>query len=200
MINEGMFNGMFGKIAPGMCRLSMSGGIAVKTSTGYKSYDVQKNRLTNCSNFVFPDMGEEFFFVIPTNKVAVGDIILVAGSPKCVKKVEKNEITVINYENGTVDTIIPERHIMMGSSYFYGKIVCPMFGDLGKGKNGMKQIMQYKMMTEMLGGKSASGNGMGAFMALSMMNGGGMEKMFSGIFDSDDEDEVDELVESEDEE
>ena len=33
-----VFNGMFGKIAPGMCRLSMSGGIAVKTTTGYKSY------------------------------------------------------------------------------------------------------------------------------------------------------------------
>ena len=33
-----MFNGMFGKVAPNMCRLSMSGGIAVKTSTGYKTY------------------------------------------------------------------------------------------------------------------------------------------------------------------
>lgn len=29
-------NGMFGKIAPGMCRLSMNGGIAVKTANGYK--------------------------------------------------------------------------------------------------------------------------------------------------------------------
>lgn len=25
-----MLNGMFGKVAPGMCRLSMNGGIAVK--------------------------------------------------------------------------------------------------------------------------------------------------------------------------
>ena len=33
-----MFNGMFGKIASGMCRLSMTGGIAVKTSNGYKTY------------------------------------------------------------------------------------------------------------------------------------------------------------------
>ena len=34
-----MFNGMFGKIAPGMCRLSMNGGIAVKTDNGYKTYN-----------------------------------------------------------------------------------------------------------------------------------------------------------------
>lgn len=41
-----VFNGMFGKIAPGMCRLSMNGGIAVKTSNGYKSYNVKNGRLT----------------------------------------------------------------------------------------------------------------------------------------------------------
>lgn len=38
-----MFNGMFGKVANGMCRLSMSGGIAVKTSNGYKTYDHIQN-------------------------------------------------------------------------------------------------------------------------------------------------------------
>ena len=32
MMNTNFMNGMFGKIAPGMCKLSMSGGIAVKTS------------------------------------------------------------------------------------------------------------------------------------------------------------------------
>lgn len=121
-----VFNGMFGKIAPGMCRLSMSGGIAVKTTTGYKSYNVKNGRLTNCDSFVF-DIGEEFFFVIPTNKVEVGDIILVSGKPKCVVKSDKDTITVINYEDSTVETILPERHVFMGNTYFYGKIVS-MFG------------------------------------------------------------------------
>ena len=52
-----MFNGMFGKVANGMCRLSMNGGIAVHTSDGsYKTYNLKTNRLTNCSNFVF-DLG-----------------------------------------------------------------------------------------------------------------------------------------------
>ena len=32
MVNT--LNGMFGKVAPGMCRLSMNGGIAVKTNNG----------------------------------------------------------------------------------------------------------------------------------------------------------------------
>ena len=73
-----MFNGMFGKVASGMCRLSMNGGIAVKTSGGYKTYDLKTNKLTNCSNFVF-NVGEEFFFVIPTNKVNPGDIIIASG-------------------------------------------------------------------------------------------------------------------------
>ena len=48
-----MLNGMFGKVAPGMCRLSMNGGIAVKTSNGYKSYNIKTGRLTNCDSFVF---------------------------------------------------------------------------------------------------------------------------------------------------
>lgn len=48
---------MFGKIQNDMCGLSMNGGIAVKTGL-----------LTNCLNFVF-NIGEEFFFLIPTNKV-----------------------------------------------------------------------------------------------------------------------------------
>ena len=52
MMNN-LLNGMFGKVGAGMCRLSMSGGIAVKTSNGYKSYNVKTGRLTNCDNFAF---------------------------------------------------------------------------------------------------------------------------------------------------
>ena len=112
MNTENFMGTMFGKIAPGMCRLSMSGGIAVKTESGYKSYDINTNRLTNCSNFVF-DIGEDFFFVIPTNKVRKGDIILVSGKPKCVIDADKDKITVINYEDSTVETLLPERHVFM---------------------------------------------------------------------------------------
>lgn len=189
-MNLNFMNGMFGKIAPGMCRLSMSGGIAVKTTNGYKSYNLKTGRLTNCTNFVF-DIGEEFFFVIPTNKVEVGDIILIAGKPKCVIEADKNKLTVINYEDSTIDTVLPERHVFMGNTYFYGKIVS-MFGNdfTGgmKGKKGMNKMMSYMIMSEMMKGSSGS-NSNSMLPMMMFMNGGNMGGMFDGMFDFDEDDE-----------
>lgn len=197
MMNN-MLNGMFGKVAPGMCRLSMNGGIAVKTSNGYKTYNMKTGRLTNCDSFVF-NIGEEFFFVIPTNKAEPGDILLVAGKPKCVIEAEKNKLTVINYEDSTVETILPERHVFMGNTYFYGKIVSMFGGDLIKGKKGTNKIMQYMMMSEMMKGNSGdSGNVMNTMLPLMMM-GGIMGSIFDGMFDFDDNEEDKEVEESEEE-
>ena len=191
-MNMNFMNGMFGKIAPGMCRLSMSGGIAVKTSNGYKSYNIKTGRLTNCDSFVF-DIGEEFFFVIPTNKVEIGDIILISGKPKCVIEAEKNKLTVINYEDSTIDTVLPERHVFMGNTYFYGKIVSMFGNDFMKGKKGMNKMMSYMMMSEMMKGNTGAANGTNSMLPMMMfMNGGNMGNMFEGIFDfseADDEEE-----------
>ena len=194
-MNTNFMNGMFGKIAPGMCRLSMSGGIAVKTSNGYKSYNVKTGRLTNCDSFVF-NVGEEFFFVIPTNKVEPGDIILISGKPKCVIEAQKNKITVINYEDSTIDTVLPERHVFMGNTYFYGKIVSMFGNDFMSGKKGMNKMMSYMMMSEMMKGgaatdvygrsTNASANSM---LPMMMLMNGGMGNMFEGMFDFDEADE-----------
>ena len=147
--------------------------------------------LTNCISFCF-NIGEEFFFVIPTNKVEKGDIILVNGKPKCVVDAEKNKITVINYEDSSVDTILPERHVFMGSTYFYGKIVSMFGSNPLKGKKGTNKIMQYMMMTEMVKGMNGtgdSGSGMNAMLPFMMMGGGnGFGDMFDGMFDFGDED------------
>lgn len=195
MMNN-MLNGMFGKVAPGMCRLSMNGDIAVKTSNGYKTYNMKTGRLTNCDSFVF-NIGEEFFFVIPTNKAEPGDILLVAGKPKCVIEAEKNKLTVINYEDSTVETILPERHVFMGNTYFYGKIVSMFGSDFIKGKKGTNKIMQYMMMSEMMKGNSGdSGNVMNTMLPLMMM-GGNMGSIFDGMFDFDDNEEDKEVEESE---
>ena len=202
-MNTNFMNGMFGKIAPGMCRLSMNGGIAVKTSTGYKSYNIKTGRLTNCDSFVF-NIGEEFFFVIPTNKVEVGDIILIAGKPKCVIEVEKNKITVINYEDSTIDVVLPERHVFMGNTYFYGKIVSMFGGNPMKGKKGMNKMMTYMMMSEMFkGGTTTSVNGSAMstnnfntmLPMMMLMNGGNMTDMFEGMFDFDNTDDEEESEE-----
>ena len=175
------FKGIFGSLDGDMCRLTMNGKIAVKTSNGYKSYNVKTGRLVNCSSFVF-NIGEEFFFVIPTNKVEKGDIILVNGKPKCVVESEKNQITVINYEDSTVETILPDRHVFMGNTYFYG----------------MNKIMQYMMMSKMMGESGLNGStgagGMNQMLPFMMMGGmgNGFSNIFGNLFDDEEADEEDE--------
>ena len=202
-----VFGNLFGRIAPGLCRLGVSGGIAVKTSSGYKSYNVKTGRLTNCDNFVFPDVSEDFFFVVPTNKAAVGDIILVNGKPKCVIEAEKNKITVINYEDSTIDNIIPERHVILGNTYYYGKIVSIFGGNPLNGEKGTNKIMKYLMMTEMMKGFSGgnsfgnSNGGMSSILPLMMLGNGGMDNIFSDMFNFDfDTDVADDEVDDKDKE
>lgn len=199
------FNGMFGPIESGMCKLTMNGNIAVKCSNGYKAYDVKKGTLTNVSNFCFSM--DELFFVIPTVKAAVGDIILVGGRPKCVTHVDKKVITVIDYENSEIRQVVPERHVFMGSTYFYGKIVS-MFGNtFSKGK-GMSSIIKIMMLSSMMGGNNSANpaNGMmgnmGQMMAMSMLMGG-KDNSFDSMFDfsfggeEDADDETEETKEPE---
>lgn len=190
-----MFNGMFGKIASGMCRLGMNGKIAIKTSNGYKSYDADTGKLTNCNSFVF-DIGEDFFFVIPTNSVKRGDIILADGKPRMVLEIGKNEIKTFCYEDSTISTIVPERHMFMGNTYFYGKIVS-MFGNSFGKKGGMQNMMKYMMFSEMMKGNNTSG--MNNIMPMMFMMNGGMSDMFdfedmdiNTDFDIDDNNDIEE--------
>lgn len=198
---QNSFNGMFGKIEPGLCRLTMNGNIAVKCRNGFKSYNVKKGTLTNVTNFCF-NIGDEMFFVIPTNRVEVGDIILVGGKPKCVTEVNKKVITVIDYENSEVRQIVPERHVFMGSTYFYGKIVS-MFGNSFKSGKGLGNIMKMMMFSQMMGGNNTgnNNNGFGQMMAMSMFMGK-ENNPFEGMFDfsldvSEDPDEQPETKEEE---
>lgn len=205
---ENVLNGsIFGKIEPGKCRLTANGQIAIKTSNGYKSYNLAKKKLVNQSNFVF-DIGDDFFFVIPTNKAKPGDIILVNGKPRCVVTASVDRLEVVNYEDSTLDTVLPERHVFMGNTYFYGKIVSLLGSNFGK-KGGtnklMKMALQMQMMQSMMGGKSAGisnmfggasndggNNMMQTMMMMSMFgNGGfGFGDMFENMFDFDDDDDT----------
>lgn len=196
-----MFNGKFGKIKEGLCRLSMKGGIAVKTNGGYKTYNVAKGTLTNVTNFCF-DIGSDFFFVIPTSKVQKGDIIMVDGHPKCVIETTKTKtIKVIDYETSSVMEIVPERHIFMGNVYFYGKIVSIMGNSMKNG--GLGNIMKMMMLSNMTGGSSESGsnNMMQTMMMMNMMSGkSDGTDLFDGLFDFEMPDVADEADESSEEE
>lgn len=188
-----LFNGigsMFGKIAPGMCRVSMNGKIAIKTQNGYKAYDVETGRLTNCDSFAF-EVGDDFFFVIPTNKVERGDIILAGGKPRCVIEAGKNEIKIFSYEDGTIDTLVPERHMFMGKQYFYGKIIS-IFGNMFGKEKGTNNMIKLMIMSEMFGKKSEGEQNM--LPILMLMNGGGgiFDGMFNDILNEDETEEEEE--------
>ena len=189
MFDSNNFMGkMFGRVGSGMVRMSMNGDMAIKTSNGYKTYDAESGALVNCDNFVF-DIGSEMFFLIPTNKVQKGDIILASGKPHCVIGAEKNRIEALRYEDGSIVNIVPERHVFMGQTYFYGKIVS-MFGNM-KGK-GMNSMMKYMMMSEMMKGKSDAMSNMLPMMFLMGNGGSNMDNMFENMFDltsPEDEDE-----------
>ena len=176
--SNNFFGKLFGKVAPGQVRLSMNGDMAIKTSNGYKTYNVEDGSLTNCDNFVF-DIGSEFFFIIPTNKVEKGDVILASGKPHCVIKTEDNRIEALRYEDGSIVNIVPERNVFFGKTYFYGKIVS-MFGSM-KGK-GMDSMMKYMVMSEMM--KGGNSNNMASMLPMMMfMQNGGIDKMFGDMFD-----------------
>ena len=185
--SNNMMSKLFGKIGSGMVRMSMNGDMAIKTSNGYKTYDVNSGTLVNCDNFVF-DIGSEMFFLIPTNKVEKGDVILASGKPHCVISVEKNRIEALRYEDGSIVNIVPERTLFMGQTYFYGKIVS-MFGNM-KGK-GMNSMMKYMMMSEMMKGNKGNDSMSSMLPMMFLMGNGGanMDEMFGGMFDFTEENE-----------
>lgn len=189
---ENMFNGVMGKIANGCCRLSMNGQIAIKTSDGYKVYNDKTGNVTNCSNFVL-DACDDFFMVIPTRKLNKGDIVLINGKPMYIIEVKaKNRIEAMNYEDSTIQTVIPERHVLMGRR-FYGKIVSLLGSGFGSSKGGFfKNMLKLKMMSSMFGGNSSNGMFNGNSLAMMMLMGNGsMDGLFDGFIDEDDNDDED---------
>ena len=190
---DNMFNGVIGKIKPGCCRLGMNGRIAIRTSDGYKTYDPKTGNVTNCSNFVL-DVADDLFMVIPTRKLKEGDIVLINGKPMYILEVKaKNRVEAMNYEDSTIQTVIPERHAIMGRK-FYGKIVSLLGNGFGKTKGGFfKNMLKLKMMGAMMGGRDEdSGFGGNTLPMMMLMNGGSLDGLFDGICgESEDEDDED---------
>lgn len=169
-MNNNSTNLVFGKINNSLCRLSIDGKTAINTGHGYKTYDVETGTCTNCDNFVLGgDLGL-FFYVIPTNSVKKGDIILASGKPHCVIEVKDDGIKAFCYENSTIVTIIPERHLFLGENYLYSKIVS-LFGH----SKNKKSIMKFMLISQLFGGGTLNSN---LAMMMFMMNENG-----TSIFD-----------------
>ena len=174
-----MLDGICGKVAPGLCRLSMGGGIAVKTRSGYRTYDTERKRLTNCDSFVL-DIGEDFFFVMPANHVKAGDIIFAGGKPRCVTEVGDGTLTVINFEDATVETLLPEHHLFMGNTYLYGRIVSLLGRNGVKGRKGPGRLMKYMMLSGMMKGKEG---GISGLLPMMLLGGKGSFDFMDELFD-----------------
>lgn len=153
MDNNKLNKKLFNKVQTGLCRLATNGEIAVKTSSGYKLYDADTGSLISCTDFVF-NANEDFFFAVPTNKVTVGDVILISGKPCCViagaTGISAASVKVINYEDFTIESIIPHIHTFMGSPYHYVKVVSMFGDDLPNNKKGLKNLTSYMIMLNML--------------------------------------------------
>lgn len=178
------FNDMFGKMfrpcPAGNCKLAMNGQIAVKTRSGYKTFDLKKMKLVNCTNFAF-DM-DNMFWIVPTFKVEKGDIIFVNDRPNCVIDVLENSIKVFSYDNSTIDEIIPENHVFMGKTYCYGKIFSP-FMNMDKSENGLSTMMNMVMMSQMFSGNNGNNNmGFNPMMFAFMNKDNPFMNMFEGAF------------------
>lgn len=187
---DNMFDGIMGKIKPGCCRLSMNGKVAVRTSDGtYKTYNPATGNLTNCANFVL-DIGDDLFFMLPTRELKKGDIVLINGKPMYILEVKaKNRVEAMSYEDSTIQTVIPERHALLGRK-FYGKIVS-LIGNGFSGKGGFfKNMLKLKMMSSMMGGNAGDGLFSGNALPMMMLMGnGGMDGLFDGICNEDEDNE-----------
>ena len=190
----GMFGGLFGPVPKGDCRLGLNGLIAVNVNTvgepRYKTYDIKTGKLTNCSEFALALDGS--FFLIPTMKVAPGDIIVGDGGPCCVIESGKNSIRVFSYLRGTIEEKVPEHHIFMGNAYCYAKIFSPLV-NMMKGKGGMGNAVKMMMLSKLFSEGGSAGRGMDMNpMMLMMLAGGGsdfFQDMFDGAFELDEEKE-----------
>ena len=190
---DNMFGGIIGKIERGACRLSMNGRIAIRTSDGsYKTYNEKTGNLTNCSNFVL-DLCDDMFMVIPTRTLNPGDIVLINGKPMYILELKaKNRVEAMSYEDSTIQTVIPERHAIMGRK-FYGKIISLMGKGFGCGKGSFfKNMLKLKMMTAMMGGSKSSDGMLGgnALPMMMLMGGGSMDGLFDGMLDDESDDDI----------
>lgn len=177
MFNFGnFFNGFFSPVKDGCCKMAMNGKIAIKTSNGYKTFDVKTKRLVNCDNFAF-DM-PNMFWMVPTMSVKTGDIIMINGKPKAVLNVGDGYIETFSYEDSTIDKTVVETHVWMGKKYCYGKIVSP-FGNMMSSDGGMENMMKMAMMSQMFSGNSSTTNGFNPMMFMLMS---GKDNDFFGGF------------------
>ena len=161
-----IFANMLGTLEPNMIRMTFDGKVAVKTTKGYKTYDVAKKKAINMDSLVMPEMAS--FLLLPSTKVKVGDIILRDGAFYSIISVDDatNELIGYNYEAGKKETIVRETHCFLGNTYFYSKLFSPILSFFGNKPKSDKKEEESK-------DDDASEDTMSALLPLAMMSQNG---------------------------
>lgn len=161
-----IFANMLGTLEPNMIRMTFDGKVAVKTTKGYKTYDVAKKKAINMDSLVMPEMAS--FLLLPSTKVKVGDIILRDGAFYSIISIDDatNELIGYNYEAGKKETIVRETHCFLGNTYFYSKLVSPILSFFGNKPKSDKKEEESK-------DDDASEDTMSALLPLAMMSQNG---------------------------
>lgn len=165
------FANMLGKLEPDTVRMTFNGGIAVKTTKGYKTYDVAKKKAVNMDSLVMPEMSA--FLLLPSTKVKVGDIILRDGAFYSIISTDDatNELVGYNYETGKKETLVRETHCFLGSTYFYSKLFSPVLSFFGS-KTTKSEDKKEEGSTD-----EASEDTISTLLPLAMMSQGDMNSM-----------------------
>ena len=101
---------------------TLNGGLVVRTKEGkYVSYDAEKRMLQeHIEEFIMRD--DKLLTVVPTIKVAVGDIVLVNKNLLYVKSVsDKGHVTAVDFETSTEEKLVKVANAF--NIIYYNKVV-----------------------------------------------------------------------------
>ena len=183
-----VLNKMFGEIgvvSDGSLALTLTGKVAIKRNDGdYVRYDEENQVMENQGELIFPG-SEKFMMLMPTNTVAVGDIIKKDKKYYQVLEIKSNgTLKAVDFATGHNANILKETNLF--NMNFYTKVVSFMTGFNGDTGNGMNQMMMLLltqndgdkemdlptmiMISSMFGGQAQTG--MNPMMMLLMLKGG----------------------------
>lgn len=176
-INELIGLNCFGKVADGVLRMSYKSGIAVRTSNGYRVYDVNTGKLDNVTDLCMDLPG--MFYTVPCKAYKPGDLIFFDGSMKAVVEVGKVSVKAFDYERSVIEEIVPET-ILFGHKKLYPKVISLMgdFAGLGDEGSDMSSLLTMGLLSKgMTGTPDAGLGGILPFLFMGKGKGKGFRKM-----------------------
>lgn len=168
-------------------------GMAIKSDTGFKSYNPSTNKIVNVDNFVIQDI-PLFKMPVAIKDIAVKDIILHNKMPMIVTAVNKKENTIsaIDVGNAEIKKIIPVSNIF--NFDYYTKIVNPFNGvlDTPDTDNPFGQLLPLMLLSDkgsmdkdtmfmLMMMNNSNGSNMNTMLPLMMMGDGKSDSMLMAM-------------------